>query len=735
MLDREDSPGVLDDAIVSPKPIRGLAESVRSRACGLGGGVMTETSFAAQSLIQQGRELLKFRRHAEALACFEQARSESTLPAAILGACQALLRLGRVDAAVDALDSALLNDPNLPGLNGMRAYVLFLKGRREEAWTVAERGCLERTGDPVAFFVRGTMLLERADAAAALAAFDAAIVRDPSLSAAHQGRASALAALGRSIDVLDAFAAAAEVDPCNSTIPVRLGHFLIQQSRFDLAVRAFEAALGIDPNDPNALRGHAQCLAAVGRAAAAVEAYTRLLAVEPNDPYMRGERFHLTLQCCDWRDFDESRQDIEARVRRGERADNPGSFMTYNASAADQLRCAQVFAADVGAIDAPPLVPRQSRAGGRLRIAYLSADFHEHATAHLAAGLFEAHDRTRFETFAVSFGPPDDGEIRRRLVSAFEHFEDVRHLTDRQIATWIYERDIDVAVDLKGHTLGARPGIFAHRPAPVQVSFLGYPGTLGASWMDYLVADRTVIPESERRHYSEQMIYLPGSYQVNDAARRAGARPSRRAAGLPEEGTVFCCFNNAYKITPSVFEDWMQILNEVPASVLWLLESNASASNNLREATHRHGVDAERLIFAPWLPSADHLARCALADVVLDTFPCNAHTTASDALWSGVPIITRSGSSFSSRVATSLLRAVGLERLGVHSREDYVRMAIRLGCVPSELSALKRELAVMRQRSSLFDTVGYCRRLEMAFELIVLRSRRGEAPSLVELPP
>jgi predicted O-linked N-acetylglucosamine transferase (SPINDLY family) len=714
----------------------------------------------AEPHVAQGRELLKVRRDSEALVCFEQARGESPMPsAAIVGQCQALLRLGHVAAARETLDRALRENPSLPGVHGIRAEIFRVEGRPDEAWMEAQRGCSlswQEPGpgsgpgpgwsappaDPVAWFVRGILLLERGEADAALTSFDAAIALDPELGAAHQGRASALGQRGRSAEALAAFDAALRSDPCNAGIPTRLGHYLIQLNRLEPAVAAFASALAIDPRQPAALQGQAQCLAALGRAPEAIQAYTRLLALDPDAAYLRGERFHVQLQCCDWVNFEANRDDLAARVRRGERVDNPGSFMTYCDSAADQRRCAQIFAAqiaaevgvEVGAIDAVPRCPRPAHAPGRLRIAYLSADFHQHATAYLAAGLFEAHDRSRFETFGISFGPDDGSEIRRRVARAFEHFEDVSHLTDRAIAEWLRARHIDIAVDLKGHTLGGRPQIFAHRPAPVQVSFLGYPGTLGAPWMDYLIADRTVVPERERVHYSEQLIYLPGCYQVNDDARQAAARPSRRAAGLPETGFVFCCFNNSYKITPEVFEDWLQILHAVQGSVLWLLASNPTASANLGLRAQEHGINPQRLIFAPWLTAAEHLARCGLADLFLDTQPYNAHTTASDALWSGVPIVTRPGSSFASRVATSLLRAVGLAHLSVDSREDYVRLAIGLAQEPAQIQALKDALAVARRESMLFDTAGYCRRLEQAFETIGARSRRGEAPTLLEVP-
>jgi protein O-GlcNAc transferase len=695
---------------------------------------MSAVSQAAQPLVARGQGLLDLRRDAEALACFEQARAISpTTPVAIVGQCRALLRLGRLDMALDIVEGVRREHPELRGIDGIRAQILLLRGRTDEAWAAADRGCQGGSEDPVALYVRGQLLLERGCAGEALTEFDAAIRLDPSLAAAHQGGARACVLLDRTQEAMAAFDAAHRLDPHNAGIPVRLGHWLIRLNRFEAAVDAFAAAIAIEPRNAGALQGHAQCLAALGRASEAVNAYTQLLAVEPNADYMRGERFHQKLHCCDWRDFDAEHEAIAASVRRGERADNPGSFMTHCDSAEEQLRCAQIFAADTCAIDTAPFDPPRRPAGERIRIAYLSADFHAHATAYLTAGLFEAHDRSKFETFAISFGPDDGGDMRRRLTLAFDHFEDLRTSSDRQIAARVNDLAIDIAVDLKGHTLGGRPRIFAYRPAPVQVSFLGYPGTLGSGWMDYIIADRTVIPESDRAHFAEQVIYLPGSYQVNDSARRASTRPSRRAAGLPEEAFVFCCFNGAYKITPPMFDDWMRILNEVPAGVLWLLEANAAAAANLRRAAEHRGIAANRLIFAPWLTASDHLARCGLADLFLDTLPCNAHTTASDALWSGVPVITRAGSSFTSRVATSLLRAVGLDRLSVDSREAYVRLAIRLAESPTELDGLKRKLAVAREESTLFDSAGYCRRLEAAFEAIVARSRRGDQPVSLEL--
>ncbi len=688
----------------------------------------------AAPFVAQGQELLRLRRDAEALECFERARA--SLPgtaAAVIGHCQALLRLGRPDDAREVLDQALLAQPTLRGMDGVRAQVSLLEGDAEAAWAAAEGGRSPDREDAIALMVRGVLLLEKGNAAESLAEFDQAIAQDPALASAHQGRGGALAALGRPQEAMQSFGRAAGLDPNNAVIPVRIGHLLIRLNQFAAAAEAFAAALALDPRQVDALQGHAQCLAALGRTLEATEAYARLLAVAPDAPYMRGEHFHLMMHCCDWREFEHQCQDLAMRVRHGERVDNPGSFLTYCDSPADQRRCAEIFARDFCEPPAGVTAAGRGAGGGverapRIRIAYLSADFCEHATASLAAGLFEAHDKSKFETFGISFGPDDGSVMRQRLMRAFDHFEDVRHLSDEQIARFLQARGIDIAVDLKGYTLGSRPHIMALRPAPVQVSYLGYPGTLGAHFMDYIVADRTVIPEDSQRHYAEQVIYMPDCYQVNDFSRRAGALPTRRAAGLPESAFVFCCFNSHYKITPLVFDEWMQVLTAVPHGILWLLAGNGAAEENLRREALWHGIEAERIVFAPRQAAAQHLARYALADVFLDTRPYNAHTTASDALWSGVPVITRPGDGFASRVATSLLRAVGLPQLSVGSSRDYTDLAIRLAHSPAELESLKRALVRARDDSALFDTARFCRHLESAFETVA-RSRRGEPPS------
>lgn len=390
------------------------------------------------------------------------------------------------------------------------------------------------------------------------------------------------------------------------------------------------------------------------------------------------------------------------------------------------MRCARNYSRRKYPVAAKPLWAGERYSHDRIRIAYLSADFHLHATAHLMAELFERHDRERFEVSAWSFGPETGDAMRDRLRRAFEHFNDVRDVSDEGVASRLRAAEIDIAVDLKGYSKGCRPAIFARRVAPVQVNYLVYPGTTGAEYMDYIIGDAEVIPEEHEAYFSEQVVRLPDSYQVNDTKRVIAEHvPSRAAAGLPESGFVFCCFNNSYKITPEVFDVWMRLLQQVEGSVLWLLQDNTVASRNLKLEASARGVDPKRLVFAPRRPPPDHLARHRLADLFLDTLPCNAHTTASDALWAGLPVLTCRGHFFVGRVAASLMRAIGLPELIVDDLAGYEAVALRLAQRPGELAALKSRLAKNRMTHPLFDIDRYRLHLESAYATMMEHHRQG----------
>jgi predicted O-linked N-acetylglucosamine transferase (SPINDLY family) len=350
------------------------------------------------------------------------------------------------------------------------------------------------------------------------------------------------------------------------------------------------------------------------------------------------------------------------------------------------------------------------------------------------AELFEQHNKNEFEIIGFSFGPTSHDGVAKRISEAFSDFIDVRSHSDIAIARLSRQLDIDIAVDLKGFTQGQRVGIFSYRAAPIQVNYLGYPGTMGASYMDYIIADRSLIPESSQPHYSEKVVYLPDSYQANDRKRFISERQfTRDEVGLPPDGFVYCCFNNNYKITPSMLDSWSRILNAVDGSVLWLLQDNPEAEKNLRREATRRGLDPQRLIFGERLDLPDHLARHRLANLFLDTLPCNAHTTASDALWAGLPVITCPGESFASRVASSLLCAIGLPELIATSLQNYEDMAIRLARDPASLDALKMKLDANRLVAPLFDTKRYTAKLEDAYRVMIQRAISDRSPEHIDI--
>lgn len=674
--------------------------------------------------------LLAVRRNAEALECFDHVLALHPGDVnASAGAARSLVRLQRAAEALARIDAVLTVQPDCAEALATRALLLLLAGQSGQAGELASRAERLDPAQVLPGVVRGLKALHAGQAAEALVDFERVLTREARNPAALVGRAQALEALQRPAEALQAVQVAARADPENPAVYLLAGRLMIQSQRFAEAAECFGQVLQRDAHHVEALAGRAQCLGALLRVEEALAAYDAWLAAAPDAPYAQGERFYLQLRGCDWTDYEARRQALADRVRRGERADFPASFLVHSESPADQLHCARTYAADrIAAIAPLPGRPPRS-AGDRVRVAYVSADFHAHPTAFLAAGLFEQHDRTRVEVFGISYGRDDGSPMRRRLERSFDRFIQVSQASDLDLAQRIAALDVDIAVDLKGHTLGGRPALFAYRPAPVQVSFLAYPGTMGVNFLDYLIADRHVVPETHRAHYSERLIYMPDTYQVNDAARQRLPCPARREAGLPQQGIVFVCFNALYKITPDVFDAWMHILRAVPGSVLWLLEGEPSAMRRLNAACAARGVDAQRLIFAPAEAPERHWARCALGDLFLDTYPTNAHTTASDALWAAVPVVTWRGETFTSRVATSLLHAIGLESLSVANRDEYVQLALRLARDPERLQALRTRLEAARARAPLFDTARYCRHLEDAWLEIAARARRGEPPT------
>jgi len=556
-----------------------------------------------------------------------------------------------------------------------------------------------------------------------------ALKLNPQSPDAWYNRGCALQRLQRHVEAVSCFDRAVALKPDYDEAWTNRGVALLAQHMHERALESFNKALALKPHDPEALGNRGTTLFELKRYEEAGADYDALFRLAPDFPYALGNAVLCRAYCCDWRSLDEDRARMHVGVQAGRPVISPHATTLILASPADQLRAARAWVAGRCPPSSAPLWKGERYRHDRIRVGYLSADLHSHATAHLAAGLFEAHDRARFETVAISFGPDDGSAMRRRLEQAFDRFVDVREKNDHEVATLIREMEIDIAVDLKGFTQDARPGILAFRPAPVQVNYLGHPGTMGASYVDYLIADRRVVPEAREQHYSEQIVFLPESYQANDRTRPIAERtPARAEEGLPATGFVFCCFNISCKITPDVFDVWMGLLRQVEGSVLWLLDDNPSAVRNLKREAEARGVSADRLAFAPRRPPEEHLARHRLADLFLDTLPCNAHTTASDALWAGLPLLTCTGNTFAGRVAASLLSAVGLPELVADSLAAYEALALKLARQPAALTAVKAKLSRQRDTAPLFDTERFARHLESAFVRMWERSQRGLPP-------
>jgi protein O-GlcNAc transferase len=464
---------------------------------------------------------------------------------------------------------------------------------------------------------------------------------------------------------------------------------------------------------------------------AALDSYGKALALKPDHAHAFCGLISCASSLCDWNRKAALAGDVIAHITGQRSTISPFALLAYSSDPLLQLQCARNFAAKT----LPP-APHHFWTGetwrhDRLRIAYLSADFRQHPIAHLTAELFERHDRSRFEIIAVDFGGDDGSEMRKRLAVAFDRFAGVREISDEAAAMTVHELRADIAIDLMGHTRDSRPGILAFRPAPVQVNYLGYPGTLGLPFIDYIIADNIVAPFEHQTFYTENIVHLPDCYQANDTKRTIALRtPTRQEAGLPEAGFVFCCFNQNWKITPEMFGAWMRLLHAAPGSVLWLMRDGEATEGNLRTEAQARGINPARLVFASRLPSDEHLARHRLADLFLDTLPCNAHTTASDALWAGLPVVTQLGQVFAGRVAASLLTAIGLPELVTHTLEDYEGLALRLARDPILLKAYRNRLNANRLTYPLFDSDRFRRHLEAAYlKMWEIRQRGGEPQS------
>lgn len=652
---------------------------------------------------------------------------------------------GRI-AEAEALYRRILEvDPGHPGALYLLGGISYQNGAHAEAFALIDEVLRDEPADADAQHLFALINQQLGDTALALESVARALALNPDYAHAWLTQATLLRDAQRPEEALASYARALALlggaAPAESArIHCGRGLALIALDRPEAALADFDAAVALDAGNAEAHTYRGNALIDLRRYAEAARSYARVLELAPDYPFVRGKQLHCELQVCEWRSYVSSDAacspaQIRAAVRRGELADVPFSFLMVSDDPAEQLQCAQQYVRNQHPA-MPPLWTGERYRHDRIRLAYLSADFHNHATAFLMAELFETHDRTQFECNAVSFGPAAADAMRGRLERSFDRFEDMRGVGSAGIAKWLRANEIDIAIDLKGLTGNSRPGIFAWRAAPLQVGYIGYPGTVGAPWLDYIIGDPVVTPVGHEAFYAEQIVRLPDSYQVNDSHRVIAAHtPTRFEAGLPASGFVFSCFNDNYKITPEVFAIWMRLLRQVEGSVLWLFQGNAEAAANLRRAAAGHGIAAERLVFAPRLELPEHLARQRLADLFLDTLPVNAHTTASDALWAGLPLVTCQGNAFAGRVAASLLHAVGLPELVALNLADYEALALRLATTPTLLADIRARLAQQRSTRPLFDNARFRSHLEDAYRTMHERHCQGLLPAGFAVAP
>ena len=649
----------------------------------------------------KGAALHALARYEEAAASFiEAVRRDPGFYDAHASLGRVLHHLGHFEAAQQSYAKALAVTPTAE-LYHERALILHALRRSDEALVSMDAALRLKPGRLDILSNRSVILHGLGRFEEALASADQAVAAKPGAADAHNNRAAALHGLKRPEE----------------------------------ALASYDRAIELNPRHVGALYNRGGVLLWLKRPQDALESYRRVVEIAPEYPFAKGHWLHAKALCCEWSGFEELRRSVGADVLARKMSAEPFGFQGASDSEAELRACAEIYASARYPRIAAPTFVRPSP-GQKIRIGYLCGEFRNQATSILMAELFELHDRERFEIYAFDNGWDDHSHMRVRLKAAFKEIIDISVMNDADAAAKIAGMGIDILVNLNGYFGRERNAVFARRPAPVQVNYLGFPGTMGTDYMDYLIADRIVIPEASQQHYNEAIAYLPHCYQANDRKRQIADRVFTRAElGLPDQGAVFCCFNNPYKILPETFDVWMRILARVPGSVLWLIENAAVASGNMRAEAAKRGIDPARLIFAGRAPVAEHLARHRAAHLFLDTLPYNAHTTASDALWAGLPVLTCTGHAFAGRVGASLLRALDLPEFITASLVEYEELAVALAHDPARLAALKSKLAAHRLAKPLFDTPRFAHHIEEAYSQMVTRQRAGLSPAAITVAP
>jgi predicted O-linked N-acetylglucosamine transferase (SPINDLY family) len=599
-----------------------------------------------------------------------------------------------------------------------RGLEFHRQGNAEAAAVLFQQVLAKAPSNVSALYSLGLICVNAGQLGQASELIDRGIKVAPRFAAMWQLSALRYQLLEKRDEALESHRRAVEVDPLNIVAINNLGALLVELNRADEALEKFRRVLEIEPDNEKALMNCGIMLSDLQRGAEAIPMFERLARVNPEHNFGLGFLCYERLRACDWTDFESLSQQIIDGIRNDRRVCKMFGTFAITDSASDHFLAARIFANYYLPKNLPPLWQGKRYDHQRIRLAYVSPDLREHPVGHLMAGVFERHDKSRFEIIAISIGFNDKSRLRQRIEASSDHFIEARDMTPRQIAQLIMDMEVDIAVDLAGYTTGALPAIFCYRPAPVQVNYLGYAGTMATEHMDYIIADRHVIPPDKQEFYTEKVVYLSDTCLPTDSSIKiSGTIPSKAECGLPEGVPVLCAFGHGFKISPGIFDTWMAILKRLPEAILWLTLSSDVSKEALKIAAEERGIARSRLFFAPRVPNVeDHLARYRLADLFLDTFPYNAHTTAADALMSGLPVLTYMGHGYPSRVAGSLLNAIGMHELIATSLDDYEEKAVELVGNQQRLHGLKEKLATNSLTYPLFDTDLYCRKLELAFQ-------------------
>jgi protein O-GlcNAc transferase len=641
---------------------------------------------------------------------------------------------GNFDMADSILKRVLQVDPkNLLALNGL-GLIKASEAKYTEAANFFGRAARISPNDASIQFNLAKALTDSGNDKAAIAHHKKAVALTPKDPDAWLSYGIAVSNLGRYEDALVYFNKALSLNPNSAEAWSWKGATMLELKRFDQAITLNDKALSLNPNLAEAWSCKGATMHELKRFDEAIANYGKALSLKSDLDWIYGDLVYTKLKICSWTGLADSSEDISKKIMENEKVSIPFILLALNDDALLHKKSSEILIQSKYPFN-PVLESILKRSQSqKIRVGYFSADFHNHATGYLMAELFELHDKNQFEIVGFSFGPTANDWMRQRLEKSFDQFIEVGSKSDVEVAKLSRDLNIDIAVDLKGFTQDARTGIFSYRAAPIQVNYLGYPGTMGADYIDYIIADKTLIPLDAQSSYTEKVVYLPNSYQVNDRKRIISDRQfTKQELGLPENGFVFCCFNNNFKILPATFTSWMRILKATEGSVLWLLQDNSWVVENLKKEAQKQGVDAQRLVFADRLPISEHLARHSQADLFLDTFPYNAHTTASDALWAGLPVLTMMGQSFASRVAASLLNVIGLPELITNTQEQYETLAVELAQSPLKLAEIKLKLANNRLITPLFDTPVFTKNIEAAYLKMIERYQTDMMPDHVTI--